>query len=133
MTFKPCGIQNSPVKTVSLNLDELEAIRLADYDGLYQEQAAQKMNISRQTFGNIIISAHKKIADFLINSKMLSVEGGKVEINVCRFTCLTCRHAWSIPCGTERPSECPKCNSVDFCCSKKVGEGKNFKKCWRDL
>lgn len=133
MSFKPCGIQKSPVETVSLNLDELEAVRLADYDGLYQEQAAGRMKISRQTFGNIITSAHKKIADFLIHSKMLSVEGGKVEINACQFTCLACRHTWSIPCGTGRPGECPKCKNADICCSKKRGEGKNFKKCWRDL
>jgi predicted DNA-binding protein (UPF0251 family) len=94
MSFKPCGIQKKIVETVSLNLDELEAMRLADYDGLYQEQAAEKMKISRQTFGNIIMSAHKKIADFLINSKMLSVEGGKVEIDACRFSCLACKHTW---------------------------------------
>ena len=133
MSFKPCGIQKKIVETVSLNLDELEAMRLADYDGLYQEQAAEKMKISRQTFGNIIMSAHKKIADFLINSKMLSVEGGKVEIDACRFSCLACKHTWSIPCGTERPGECPKCKSIEFCCSKNIGEGKNFKKCWRYL
>jgi len=133
MNFKPCGIRNGLAAPVSITLDELEAIRLADYEGLYQEQAAERMRISRQTFGNIISSAHKKIADFLINSKMLSVGGGTVEISACRFTCLTCKHSWSIPCGAERPGECPKCKSIEFCCSKKIGEGKNFKKCWRDL
>lgn len=60
---------NTEPETVSLTRDELEAIRLADFEGLYQEQAAAKMKISPQTFGDIIISAHKKVADFLINSK----------------------------------------------------------------
>ena len=133
MSFKPCGTKISAVETVALNLDELEAIRLADFEGLYQEQAAGKMNISRQTFGNIIASAHKKIADFLINSKMLTVEGGKVEVKSCRFTCLSCNHTWSISCGTEKPAQCPKCKGDDFCCSKKSGEVKNFKNCWRNL
>jgi predicted DNA-binding protein (UPF0251 family) len=133
MRFKPWGIPKTTVETVFLNLDELEAIRLADYGGLYQEQAAEKMKISRQTFGNIISSAHKKVADFLINSKMLSVEGGMVEIEACGYTCLSCSHTWSISCGWGRPEKCPKCTSIDICCSKKIGVGKNFKKCWRDL
>jgi predicted DNA-binding protein (UPF0251 family) len=133
MSFRPCGIQKSRIDAVSLNLDELEAVRLADLEGLYQEQAADTMKISRQTFGNIIASAHKKIADFLIHSKMLVVEGGNVEIKTCKFTCRACLHLWSIQCGTEKPVECPKCKSIDFCCSKKIGDGKNFKKCWRDL
>ena len=47
---------------------------------LYQEQAAKKMNISRQTFGRIVESAHKKIADALVNGKALSIEGGPFEL-----------------------------------------------------
>ena len=67
------------LEEINLTLDELEAIRLADFDGLYQEDAAKKMNISRQTFGNIINSAHKKIADALLNAKALKIEGGNIE------------------------------------------------------
>jgi uncharacterized protein len=133
MSFKPCGAQKHALETVSLTLDELEAIRLADYEGLYQEQAAEKMKISRQTFGNIIVSAHKKVADFLVNSKQLSVGGGTVEIAHCRFICSSCQHTWSISCGTDRPKKCPKCHSIEFNCLKKANEGINFKQCWRDL
>jgi predicted DNA-binding protein (UPF0251 family) len=60
-------------------LDELEAVRLADFESLYQEDAAKKMDISRQTFGNIINSAHKKIADVLLNAKALKIAGGTVK------------------------------------------------------
>ena len=67
------------LEEVNLTLDELEAISLADLAELYQEDAAKKMNISRQTFGNIINSAHKKIADALLNAKALKIEGGIVE------------------------------------------------------
>ena len=67
------------LEEVNLTLDELEAIRLADLGGLYQEDAAKKMNVSRQTFGNIINSAHKKIADALLNAKALKIEGGNIE------------------------------------------------------
>ena len=67
------------LEEVNLTLDELEAIRLADLRGLYQEDAAKKMNVSRQTFGNIINSAHKKISDALLNAKALKIEGGNIE------------------------------------------------------
>jgi uncharacterized protein len=132
MNFKPCGVRNQAGEKVSLSLDELEAIRLADYDGLYQEQAAEKMKISRQTFGNIIASAHKKIADFLVNSKQLVVEGGSIEIKKCNFLCNACKHTWSITCQSEKPSECPECKSKEFNCLKKIKEGINFNKCWRN-
>ena len=77
--FKPRGIPLDMLEEVNLTLDELEAVRLADLEGLYQENAAKKMNISRQTFGNIINSAHKKIEDVLLNAKALKIEGGTIE------------------------------------------------------
>jgi predicted DNA-binding protein (UPF0251 family) len=70
------------LQQVTLTVDEFEAIRLADLQGLYQEQAAEKMNVSRQTFGRIIESAHKKIADALVNGKALSIQGGSIKVAV---------------------------------------------------
>ena len=78
--FKPRGIPAVELDEVVLNLDEFEAIRLADYEQLYQEEAAARMNISRQTFGRIIESAHKKIADVLVSGKALKIEGGEVNL-----------------------------------------------------
>ena len=77
--FKPRGIPLDMLEEVNLALDDIEAVRLADWEGLYQEDAAREMNISRQTFGNIINSAHKKIADVLLNAKALKIEGGTVK------------------------------------------------------
>lgn len=77
--FKPRGVPLTDLEEVNLALDELEAVRLADLEGMYQEDAARKMNISRQTFGNIVNSAHKKIADALLNAKALRIEGGAVK------------------------------------------------------
>jgi 7,8-dihydropterin-6-yl-methyl-4-(beta-D-ribofuranosyl)aminobenzene 5'-phosphate synthase len=84
--YKPRGVPLSVLQHINLTVDELEAIRLADPQGLYQEQAAQKMNVSRQTFGRIIESAHRKIADALVNGKALSIEGGSVECGDCNNT-----------------------------------------------
>ena len=85
--FKPRGIPTVDLEEIILNLDEFEAIRLADYEQLYQEEAAVKMNISRQTFGRIIEAAHKKIADVLINGKALKIEGGEVSIEETKPCC----------------------------------------------
>ncbi len=132
MSFKPCGGGRRAIETVTLSLDELEALRLADYEGLYQEEAAGKMSISRQTFGAIVGSAHKKVADFLVNSKHLSVGGGSVEISTCGFVCAACRHTWTSSCGEDRPRECPHCTSADFNCLKSAHRTTNPKHCWRN-
>jgi len=79
--FKPRGIPTVDLEEVVLKLDEFEAIRLADYEQLYQEKAAEQMNISRQTFGRIIEAAHKKIADVLLNGKALKIEDGEIALD----------------------------------------------------
>ena len=77
LCFKPCGIKSSSLKRVILFEDEAEAIRLADFEGLYQEECANKMQISRTTFSRIITSARNKIADALLNEKVLEVKETK--------------------------------------------------------
>ncbi len=72
--FKPRGIPLIHLEEVGLSLDELEAIRLADYEGLYHEQAAERMNISRPTFGRILGEARRKIAEALVEGKALRIE-----------------------------------------------------------
>ena len=62
------------LEEVSIRLDELEAIRLADYEGLYHEDAAQKMKISRATFGRILDEARRKVAEAIIKGKALRIE-----------------------------------------------------------
>ncbi len=61
------------LEEVLLTLDELEAVRLADRHGLYQEAAAAQMGVSRQTFGNILTSAHRKVAEALLDGKALRI------------------------------------------------------------
>ena len=95
--FKPRGIPLSVLQEVGLTLDEFEAIRLADLEGLYQEDAAKKMNISRQTFGNTITAAHKKIADAIVNGKALKISGG-VYIQEATPK----EQSWEAGCGRRR-------------------------------
>ena len=57
-----------------MDLDELEAIRLADYEGRYHEEAARDMKVSRATFGRIVNEARRKVAEALIRGKALKIE-----------------------------------------------------------
>jgi len=79
--FKPAGIPVRELEEVTLTLDEMEAVRLADLEGLYQEDAALRMGISRQTFANILASAHRKIAESLVRGRALRIEGGNIHIS----------------------------------------------------
>jgi uncharacterized protein len=76
--FKPTGVPARELENIILTLDELEAVCLTDHDGLYQEDAARIMEVSRQTYGNILTSARKKIASMLIDGCAVIIEGGNV-------------------------------------------------------
>lgn len=78
VNFKPAGIPVRMLEEVVLTPDELEFLRLADCDGLYQEQAAEQMKISRPTFSRVVEQAGRKVADVLIHGKALRLEGGTV-------------------------------------------------------
>lgn len=60
-------------------MDELESVRLADDEGMYHEDAAMKMNISRATFGRILCNARRKVADAIVNGKALKIGKSSVE------------------------------------------------------
>jgi predicted DNA-binding protein (UPF0251 family) len=109
--FRPKGMAASSLEEVLLTLDEYEAIRLADLEGLYQEQAASRMNISRQTFGRIIESAHRKVADVLVNGKALKIEGGDVSMEEAKqVRCHRCRRTFSLCCEARDTAICPYCS-----------------------
>jgi predicted DNA-binding protein (UPF0251 family) len=78
--FKPAGIPIRLLEEVVLTLDEFESLRLADLEGLYQEAAAERMGVSRATFGRIVESARRKVALTLTGGRVLRVEGGSVHI-----------------------------------------------------
>ncbi len=71
--FKPQGIPLRELKETLLEIDEFEAIRLKDLEGLEQEGCAKKMNISQPTFHRILLSARKKITDAIINGKAIKI------------------------------------------------------------
>jgi len=127
--FRPAGIRNAD--EIILTIDECEAIRLKDLEGLEQEKAAKKMNISQPTFHRLLIEARKKIADAIVHGKAIRVEGGVFEMVAGRgmgrgrgrmggfamgpggeCVCPSCGtrvpHQAGVPCYQQK---CPKCGS----------------------
>jgi predicted DNA-binding protein (UPF0251 family) len=83
--FKPRGIPMTELSEIELALDEFEAIRLADFEGLYQAEAARRMGISRPTFGRVVAMARQKIAEALVQGKALKIQGGGTDLGSIRM------------------------------------------------
>lgn len=110
--FKPRGVPITNLEQVVLSVDELEALRLADKEGMYQDQAAERMKISRPTFGRVVETARRKVAEALVEGKALRIEGGNFEMADLRsFQCTECGHTWQVVFGAGRPAGCPNCRS----------------------
>jgi len=78
--FKPQCKPLHELEGVVLTMDEYEAVRLSDLNGLTQEEVAKKMKVHRSTISRILNSAHRKIADALVNVKAIRIEGGSCRI-----------------------------------------------------
>ena len=112
--FKPAGIPLRALEEVRLSVEEAEAMRLKDMEGLEQEQGAERMNISRPTFRRVLVSGRQKMADALLNGKAIRIEGGNFEIVWHRFRCFN-GHEWDVPfkeMAGGPPELCPTCNST---------------------
>ncbi len=113
--FKPAGVPLRTLEETALSVDELEALRLADLEGLYQDEAARRMGISRATFARIVETSRRKVAEALVNGRALRIGGGPVAFaGERRFLCESCRHQWSAPFGTGRQAGCPSCGSATY-------------------
>lgn len=80
--FVPYGLGLGISKEIVLDIDECEALCLADRQGMYQADAAKKMKISRQTFGNIIESARKKVSEAVLCGRVLRIGEGHHNISL---------------------------------------------------
>jgi len=132
--FKPRGIPLDELEIINLTVEEYEAVRLVDFEGLEQEQAAARMGVSRRAFWDDIQNARKKIADALVNGKAIEIKGGDFVVEVKRkFKCSDCQNEWDDTCEMGRPQKCPECESTnihrhpeDKCCQRdlRMGGGK---------
>jgi len=134
--FAPSDIDAALLQENILLIEELEAIRLKDLDGMEQEDCADKMEVSRQTFQRILNVAREKIADSLINGKAIRIEGGNFTRNICPVKCLDCGKQWNESYENfekiiNGEFNCPECNSKRIVCLR--SEEKKFcrRNCWR--
>ena len=114
--FKPAGVPLAQLQEVRLSIEEAEAIRLRDIEGLEQDECAQRMRVSRTTFARILLLARQKMADALLNGKAIRIEGGNYEMAVRHFRCGN-GHEWEVPFEVmiNRPPElCPICNTPNI-------------------
>jgi len=126
--FKPAGIPLRDLEEISVSIEEAEALRLKEIEGLEQEQGAAKMNISRPTFQRILASARKKVADALLNGKAIKIDGGNFEIAYRRFRCQRV-HEWELENAfSALPDLCPTCRLPDVQPVQPVGVSQTFRR-----
>jgi predicted DNA-binding protein (UPF0251 family) len=114
------------LEEVVVTVDEFEAVRLVDLEGLYHERAAECMGVSRRTLGRMVISARRKVAYALAEGCALRIEGGKFQLARSRsFTCQACQWSWRLPFGSGRPETCPRCRSEDVFRSDRRSAGRS--------
>ncbi|MFO7816013.1 MAG: DUF134 domain-containing protein [Halanaerobiales bacterium] len=117
--FKPAGIPGRELEEVLLTLEEVEALRLKDLQGLNQNESAEKMNISRPTFQRIITKAHEKVARALLAGKAIRFEGGDYELDKGLYKCKECGAEFVLKLNRRRKRRgcnkhgkiCPECGS----------------------
>jgi predicted DNA-binding protein (UPF0251 family) len=112
--FKPVGVPLRRLATITLLHEELEALRLTDLEGRYQEDAAEQMNVSRSTFQRIVTEARRKVTQALVEGAALHIEGGTFRVPTVRWQCDDCHHRWEIEHGSGQgaPARCPACGSA---------------------
>ena len=86
--FKPAGIPLRALEELRLTVEEVEAIRLKDLEGLEQKEGAEKMNVSRPTFQRILTSARKQVSDAILNGKAIRIGGGNFQVIPVTPCCL---------------------------------------------
>jgi uncharacterized protein len=106
--YKPFGIPAGALESITLLLEEFEAIRLLDHEGMTQEQAAVCMEISRPTLTRIYEKARKTVADAFVEGKMIIIEGGHVRFGKQWFRCTRC---YKLIQGLDDHTKCKDCNA----------------------
>jgi len=110
--FAPVGIPVSELEETILTLEEIEALRLKDIEGMEQADGAASMNVSRPTFQRVLTTARQKITDAIINGKAIKIKGGNFEIVPGHYRCAGGRE-WELPgsgSNTAPRPDCPRRN-----------------------
>jgi len=127
--FLPEGKDGQTTNEYVLKIEELEAMRLKDVLGLSQEECAEKMNVSRQTFQKIIDTARNKVALALVEGTGIRIAGGSFVTRKCKIMCTDCGHTYE-PSFEDDKVVCPQCGSRKIQCMQKHTHC--MKLCWEE-
>ena len=120
--FKPAGVPTRELEQLQLGVDELEAIRLVDLEGLSHEQAAEVMGVSRQTVGRVLERGRGRVAEALVGGKAILIGGGQYRVEPRRMRCFACQARW-VEQGEDAATECPECGARDVGICWGTGDG----------
>ena len=112
--LKPMGVPARFLERVYLTLGEYEAIRLADYDGLDHQEAADIIGVSRPTFSRLIEKARKKVAEAIVGVKELLIEGGNYTFTTQLQRCMDCGDFERFESPSELLTTCRSCGSKNI-------------------
>ena len=108
--YKPIGIPRKQIGETVILYEEYEALKLADYENLTQEEAAKRMDISRPTFTRIYDRCRKKLAQAFIEGQAIIIEGGDVRFEKSWYKCKTCYTVFH----SEEGKKCDICDRDDL-------------------
>lgn len=137
--FKPAGVPARDLEHLQVAVDELEAMRLVDLEGLSHEQAAEVMGVSRQTVGRVLERGRAKVAEAIVAGKAIVIGGGQYRVEPRRLLCRVCGERWVGDAGHGPAATCPACGSSDVAlcwgpggrCGRRRGRGDGTERCPR--
>ena len=125
--FMPQQTKQTKLETVEITLNEIQAIKLMDVDGLKDKKCAKKMKISTDEFNKLIVNARKNIAVALLEGKVIKIiDEITIEDEIttlCKFRCAVCGEIYIID-YTQSKIECPMCFSIKIMTNKEAGFSK---------
>ncbi len=107
--FKPIGVPMALSDNISVQYEEYEALRLADYENLSHVEAAKRMNVSRPTFTRMYEKIRRKLAEAFVEGKAIVIEGGDVDFDKQWYRCKDCHNIFHSK--KETNPECTFCQS----------------------
>ncbi|MGI5842817.1 MAG: DUF134 domain-containing protein [Candidatus Xenobium sp.] len=119
--FKPVGVPARDLENLVLKIDELEAMRLVDLEGLSHEKAAQNLGVSRQTVGRLLEQGRRVVTEALLKARSLAIEGGSFRLAPAP-PCRACGQSHFLAPG-ELPGTCPTCTGLSLGGGRGCGHG----------
>ena len=111
------GRDGSKLEPIELGHDEYEALRLVDYEGLFQDSAGEMLGVSRQTVGRILVDARRKFAGAFVEGRPIRIEGGETEM-MDHYVCSDCGHQWLGYRDSQPGKHCPACGKQSITVSE---------------